>query len=1207
MKTISLTFPTDRNRAPRSVRRLAIQTCLAFRLRQTLVALLIAALVLTALPLAERVTPPAQAQVQVINRTCDPNHFLAPLQIIQGCKLGGHGPENELEKAVINDLLKLHRLPASDRGRLLGWERDEIRTGIYDQVISFIKKNPAERTANEQAVDNAVTNLVKARRVLAATKALDEFNRWRNNCPYLPPDTTKFTYTESPSCGGGIGGLFGGRTPPTFAEFQSYGAYLATRELQEQPAIVQAAQNVGRAYGFLGGITAAGVGAGVGAAIGAALGKTAYTKAIFPHAGLRSSASFGVAGAVALSAPIGIILFAITVGVIQGIQVFEIEQIPAKLQDAKTAAENATVDLAQVIANDNEAGLNQVFGEVLLATFPDFPATTGVPAPQASDPKFEFRPTSAANFSATSSIQYKDWDNNKHTVRLSGGWFVDQKGSGAERLTLDIEFLNAQGQKRQATRTGSRFLISDVSDDDANPEYTTDLHYRNWQDQAYVARIPNINPVITALPVERRQEQPAPETDPRVGLPTNLNISHIANISDNDSMELLNVAITSPLTSNGVTLSEFRVDPDGKVFARIQPSCSATDAAFTLQVTDSGNVTTTETINVTVTRNEFPVLAYDSAYVMPEHGSLIIHPAAGPSDDGTDWGLGFPRPWTLGEPVITPLDSSKPAFTGTVKHASQVGNTIYPTPGGPLQVSNAGPVGAYRVTVVITDSCFQVNVGDFILNVTCAGPTFTYNATNPTCNGAGNGQITLNASGGAGALLYSIDGGQSYQSGNTFTGLAAGDYFVSVKGSAACAAAAQKVTLTDPSPLTFTTTYANPTCNGASNGQITFNASIGAATRLYSIDGGRNYSSNNVFPGLAAGKYFVSVKDVNACFAATQEVTLTDPSPITFTTTPVNPICNGASNGRITVNASGGASPFMYSKDNGASFQSGNVFSNLAAGGYQIKVKDSKGCSVAAQTVTLTNPAQVTAQVSGGGLLCPGGSATIAVNLTGGMGPYTVRLSDGQTKMSSTLPITFNVSPSAPTTYTASAIDAYGCPATVSGSATVTPDNIAPVITAPAPIIVDGASSGGAAVSFSVTATDNCGAAPSLTLSKPSGGFFPFGMTTVTATATDLNGNRSQASFTVTVRTLQEQASLINTQVQALVTAGALTAGQGKGLSNRLDEVTAKLNRGQTKVACIQLKVFIIQVMVFIGKKLTIAQGKSLITAANALRTNIGC
>jgi hypothetical protein len=62
-------------------------------------------------------------------------------------------------------------------------------------------------------------------------------------------------------------------------------------------------------------------------------------------------------------------------------------------------------------------------------------------------------------------------------------------------------------------------------------------------------------------------------------------------------------------------------------------------------------------------------------------------------------------------------------------------------------------------------------------------------------------------------------------------------------------------------------------------------------------------------------------------------------------------------------------------------------------------------------------------------------------------------------------------------------------------------DNQAPVITCPASLSVsNGVGVCGANVSFSVTATDNCGV-PTVTTSANSGDFFPIGTTTVTATA----------------------------------------------------------------------------------------------------------
>jgi len=52
----------------------------------------------------------------------------------------------------------------------------------------------------------------------------------------------------------------------------------------------------------------------------------------------------------------------------------------------------------------------------------------------------------------------------------------------------------------------------------------------------------------------------------------------------------------------------------------------------------------------------------------------------------------------------------------------------------------------------------------------------------------------------------------------------------------------------------------------------------------------------------------------------------------------------GQTAGAISINPTGGTSPFTYSID-GTNFQSNNVFNNVAPGSYNIKVKDNKGCT----------------------------------------------------------------------------------------------------------------------------------------------------------------------------------------------------------------------------------------------------------------------
>ena len=114
-----------------------------------------------------------------------------------------------------------------------------------------------------------------------------------------------------------------------------------------------------------------------------------------------------------------------------------------------------------------------------------------------------------------------------------------------------------------------------------------------------------------------------------------------------------------------------------------------------------------------------------------------------------------------------------------------------------------------------------------------------------------------------------------------------------------------------------------------------------------------------------------------------------------------------------------------------------------------------------------------------------------------------------------------SVFPIGTTMVTATATDAAGNTSSCTFTVTVN-DNQAPVIVCPANISVGNtAGQCGATVSFIATVTDNCAGA-TVSYSPASGSFFPVGTTTVTATATDANGNTSACSFTVTVNDTED-------------------------------------------------------------------------------------
>jgi hypothetical protein len=102
------------------------------------------------------------------------------------------------------------------------------------------------------------------------------------------------------------------------------------------------------------------------------------------------------------------------------------------------------------------------------------------------------------------------------------------------------------------------------------------------------------------------------------------------------------------------------------------------------------------------------------------------------------------------------------------------------------------------------------------------------------------------------------------------------------------------------------------------------------------------------------------------------------------------------------------------------------------------------------------------------------------------------------------------------TSVTCSATDAHGNSSSGSFSVVVT-DTTAPSLTLPGTITAQASSPGGAAVSYTATASDLVDGAVAPSCSPESGSTFAIGSTTVSCSATDAHGNSSTGSFSVTV------------------------------------------------------------------------------------------
>ena len=211
--------------------------------------------------------------------------------------------------------------------------------------------------------------------------------------------------------------------------------------------------------------------------------------------------------------------------------------------------------------------------------------------------------------------------------------------------------------------------------------------------------------------------------------------------------------------------------------------------------------------------------------------------------------------------------------------------------------------------------------------------------------------------------------------------------------------------ITDSTITVTASATTNVTCNGGSNGVITIsNATGGTAAYTYSKDG-TNYQAGTTFSSLTAGSYTIYAKDSYGEVGSTS-VTVTQPTVVSFTSTPTNPTCNSSSDGSITISGiSGGVAPYTYSID-GTNYQSGTTFSGLANGTYTTYVKDANGC-VRTNTTGL-NRTQVSATTSQYNVLCYGGTGSITVSDGSGGSGSGYQAKNGSGGTYANLPLTYH-------------------------------------------------------------------------------------------------------------------------------------------------------------------------------------------------------
>jgi gliding motility-associated-like protein len=360
---------------------------------------------------------------------------------------------------------------------------------------------------------------------------------------------------------------------------------------------------------------------------------------------------------------------------------------------------------------------------------------------------------------------------------------------------------------------------------------------------------------------------------------------------------------------------------------------------------------------------------------------------------------------TVGATVSGVSTNSTCGFANGIITATPAGGTApfqYSRDGGttyqPSNIFTGLLAGPYTIRIRDGNSC--VNNSAVITVSNTVGATVSGVSTNSTC-GFANGIITATPAGGTAPFQYSRDGGTTFQTSNIFTGLLAGSYTIRIRDANTCLNNSAVITVANTSGATVLGVSTNSTC-GFANGEITASPVGGTAPFQYSKDGGTTYQASNIFAGLLAGTYTITIKDGNSCLNNSALITVANTAGATVTGVSANSTC-GFANGTITATPAGGTAPFVYSIDGGTTYQTSNIFTGLLAGTYTVKIKDGNSCLNNSALITAANTAGATVTGVSANSTCGFANGTITATPAGGTAPFVYSIDGGTTYQTSNI------------------------------------------------------------------------------------------------------------------------------------------------------------------------------------------------------------
>jgi len=390
---------------------------------------------------------------------------------------------------------------------------------------------------------------------------------------------------------------------------------------------------------------------------------------------------------------------------------------------------------------------------------------------------------------------------------------------------------------------------------------------------------------------------------------------------------------------------------------------------------------------------------------------------------------------------INITQGSTSPYTFTLNGTDYLGNTISI---GVTDITDLSTTfsnvkaGTYTITVTDANDCKKIT--DTIQLTQPPELVFeSETLTNISCNGAGDGAISISVSGGTGSYTYSWSNGENSKD---ISSLSPGDYTLTVTDEKNCQLI-KTFTITEPDALSISADISNfngfeISCNGASDGAIDITISGGTTDYTYAwTKDNQSFSTNEDISDLSPGSYNVVVKDANDCEITSQEFLIEEPNELLIENATLTAIdCyDGTTSIQVNIKQTS-VSAYTYSisgnnylnqviNSSNTNTNSSYTFSGLKAGNYTVKVMDANECEKEISNLILTqpeSPLDINNTITN--ISCNGaGDGVIDIEVNGGTkdenGLYSYSWSNGET--------TQDISNLIPGTYTVTITDFNNC------------------------------------------------------------------------------------------------------------------------------------------------------------------------------------